>query len=60
MAKGGFSSHLASNEITTRGYMALTFVKCITVMTVVLMVTSGLGSSFDLMVWCQMVGMVFV
>jgi hypothetical protein len=28
--KGGFSSCLASNEITTRGYMALTFAKCIT------------------------------
>jgi hypothetical protein len=31
--------------------MALTFVKCTTVMTAVLMVTSGLGSSFDYMVW---------
>jgi hypothetical protein len=45
--KGGFSSHLASNEITTRGYIVLTFAKCITVMTVVLTVTSGLGSFFD-------------
>jgi hypothetical protein len=45
--KGGFSSLLASDEITTRGYRALTFVKCTTVMTVVLTVTSGLGSSFD-------------
>jgi hypothetical protein len=47
MEKGGFSSHLASDEITTRGYLALTFAKCTTVMTAVLTVTSGLGSSFD-------------
>jgi hypothetical protein len=47
MAKGGFSSRLASDEITTRGYMVLAFTKCITVMTVVLVVTSGLESSFD-------------
>jgi hypothetical protein len=47
MAKGGFSSRLASDEITTRGYRALTFAKYTTVMTVVLMVISGLGSSFD-------------
>jgi hypothetical protein len=45
--KGGFSSHLASNEITTRVYRALTFAKCTTVMTVVLTVATGLGSSFD-------------
>jgi hypothetical protein len=45
--KGGFYSRLASDEITTRGYRALTFVKCITVMTVVLTVISGLGSSLD-------------
>jgi hypothetical protein len=45
--KGGFSSRLASDEITTRGYMALTFATCITVMTAMLTVTSGLGSSFD-------------
>jgi hypothetical protein len=57
--KGGFYSRLASDEITTRGYRALTFVKCTTIMTVVLMVTSGLRSSFDKMVWCGMVGMVF-
>jgi hypothetical protein len=30
--KGSFSSRLASNEITTRGYRALTFVKCTSVM----------------------------
>jgi hypothetical protein len=47
MEKGGFSSRLASDEITTRGCRVLTFAKCITVMTVVLTVTSGLGSSFD-------------
>jgi hypothetical protein len=47
MAKGRFSSRLASDEITTRGYMTLIFVKCTTVMTVVLTVTSGLGSSQD-------------
>jgi hypothetical protein len=38
---------LASNEITTHGYMALTFAKCTSIMTVMLTVTSGLGSSFD-------------
>jgi hypothetical protein len=47
MAKGGFSSRLASDEITSRGYMALTFAKCTTLMAAMLTVTSGLGSSFD-------------
>jgi hypothetical protein len=47
MAKKRFSSHIASDEITMRGYMALTFAKCTTVMIVELAVTSGLGSSFD-------------
>jgi hypothetical protein len=47
MEKGGFSSRLASDDITTRGYRALTFAICITVMTAMLTVTSGLGSSFD-------------
>jgi hypothetical protein len=47
MAKGGFSSHLASNEIITHGYRVLTFIKCTTVMTAVLVVTSGPGYSFD-------------
>jgi hypothetical protein len=47
MKKGGFSSHLASDEITTRGYRVLTFAKCITIMIAKLVVTSGLGSSFD-------------
>jgi hypothetical protein len=47
MTKKGFSSGLASDEITTRGYRVLTFVKCITIMIVVLAIISGLGSSFD-------------
>jgi hypothetical protein len=51
---------LASDEITTCGYRVLTFTKCTTVMTTVLTVTSGLGSSFDYIVWCGMVGMVLV
>jgi hypothetical protein len=41
------SSCPRSDEITTRGYRVLTFVKCTTIMTAVLTVTSGLGSSFD-------------
>jgi hypothetical protein len=47
MAKRRFSSRLASDEITTHGYRALTFAKCTTVMKTVLKVTSGLGSSRD-------------
>jgi hypothetical protein len=47
MEKGGSSSHLASDEITTHGYRALTYANCITIMTTVLTVTSGMGSSFD-------------
>jgi hypothetical protein len=47
MAKRRFSSRLASDEITTRGYMTLTFAKCTAVMIAMLMVTSGLGSSQD-------------
>jgi hypothetical protein len=47
MKKGGFSSRLASDEITTRGYKTLTFAKCTTIMTVVLTITSDLGSFFD-------------
>jgi hypothetical protein len=49
--KGGFSSRLASDEITTREYWVLTIAKCITVMIAVLAITSGLGSPFDKMVW---------
>jgi hypothetical protein len=47
MEKGGFSSRLASDEITTHGYRALTFANCTTVIANVLTVISGLGSSFD-------------
>jgi hypothetical protein len=47
IAKRKFSSRLASDEITTCGYRAHTFAKCTIVMTVVLTVTSGLGSSRD-------------
>jgi hypothetical protein len=47
MAKRGFSIRLANVEITTRGYRVLTFANCTTIMTVVLTVTSGLGSSFN-------------
>jgi hypothetical protein len=47
MEKGGFLSRLASNKITTRGHMALTFAKCTTIMIAKLMVTSDLGSSQD-------------
>jgi hypothetical protein len=47
MAKRRFSSRPRSDEITTRVYRALTFAKYTTVITVVLMVTSGLGSSRD-------------
>jgi hypothetical protein len=43
--------HIASDEITTCGYRALTFAKCTTVMTIVLTVTSGLESSLDSVVW---------
>jgi hypothetical protein len=42
-----FYSHLASDEITTRGYRVLTFAKCITIMIAELAVISGLGSTFD-------------
>jgi hypothetical protein len=39
--------NLSGDEITTHGYSVHTFVKCTTIMTAVLTVTSGLGSSFD-------------
>jgi hypothetical protein len=42
MAKGRFSSHLISDEITMHGDKALTFAECTTVMIAVLMVTSDL------------------
>jgi hypothetical protein len=47
MAKRRFSSDLASDEITTRGYRTLTFAKCTTIMIAELAVTCGLGSSLD-------------
>jgi hypothetical protein len=47
MIKRRFSSRLASDEITTRGYMELTFTKCTTIMIVELTIMSGLGSSRD-------------
>jgi hypothetical protein len=47
MAKRRFSSRLACDEITMRGYGALTSAECTTVMIVVLTVTSDLGSSLD-------------
>jgi hypothetical protein len=42
---------MTGDKITTRGYRALIFAKCTSVMTVVLTVTSGLRSYFDLMAW---------
>jgi hypothetical protein len=47
MAKRMFSSRLASDEITTRGYRVLTSAECTTIMIAEIAVTSGLGSSFD-------------
>jgi hypothetical protein len=35
------------DEITTRGYMVLTSVECITIMIAELVIISGLGSSLD-------------
>jgi hypothetical protein len=46
MVKEDFSSHLASDEITTCGYGRY-FAKCKTIMIVELMVTNGLRSSLD-------------
>jgi hypothetical protein len=42
------------DKITTCGYRVLTLVECTTIMTAELAVTSGLGSSFDEMVWMGM------
>jgi hypothetical protein len=47
MAKGRFYIHLASDEITTRGYRVLTVAKCTTIMITEFAVTSGLGSSIE-------------
>jgi hypothetical protein len=49
--KRGFSSHSASDEITMHGYRVLTSVQCTTIMIAELVVTSGLGSSLEWMVW---------
>jgi hypothetical protein len=57
MAKIHLYSRLDSDEITTCGYMVLTFAKCTTIMIAELV---GLGTSFDKMVWCGMIGMVLV
>jgi hypothetical protein len=51
MIKGRFSSRPHSDEITTRGYRALTFIKCTTIMIAELAVTSSLGSSLDWREW---------
>jgi hypothetical protein len=47
MAKMRFSSHLRNDEITTHGYMALTFVKSTPIMIAERAVTSSLGSPQD-------------
>jgi hypothetical protein len=55
MEKEGFSSHLASDEITTRGYKALTFAKCTTIMTAMLMDMIWLGME---LFWSSLCGAV--
>jgi hypothetical protein len=47
MAKRRFSSRLASDEITTCAYKALTFAKCTTIVIVELEVTCDLRSSLE-------------
>jgi hypothetical protein len=47
MAKMRFSSHPCNDEITMRGYRALTFAKCTTIVIAELTVTSCLESSLD-------------
>jgi hypothetical protein len=47
MAKRRFSSRSVSDEIIVRGYRVLTSVECTTIMIAELVVTSGLGFSFD-------------
>jgi hypothetical protein len=51
MVKRSFSSHLAGDEITIRGYRVLTSAVCITIMIAELTVMSVLGSSQDEIVW---------
>jgi hypothetical protein len=60
MAKWRFSNRLASDEITTPGYRALTFAKCTTIMVVELIVMSGLDPLENrwfglVMVWFGMI-----
>jgi hypothetical protein len=47
MAKRRFSSHLASDEITTHGYRVLTCANFTTIKIAELAITSSLGSSRD-------------
>jgi hypothetical protein len=47
MEKRRFSSRLASDEITTRTYMVLTFAKCITIVIAELAVTRDMRSSLE-------------
>jgi hypothetical protein len=47
MAKKTFSRRTIGDEITMRGYRALTIAKCTTIMIAKLAFTSGLGSSID-------------
>jgi hypothetical protein len=47
MAKRRILYSPTGDEITMRGYRALTFAKCTTIMIAELVVTSSLGSSFD-------------
>jgi hypothetical protein len=44
-------SYSHHSKVTTRRYRVLTFAKCTTIMIAKFAVTSGLGSSFDKMVW---------
>jgi hypothetical protein len=61
-----FPSRLASDEISTRGYRTLAFIKCTPIMIAELMVMSSQGSSPDEMVlgwewydfWCSLCGTV--
>jgi hypothetical protein len=47
MAKGGFSSHPRSDEITTHGYRILTYAECTTIIIAEFVVTIGLESSLE-------------
>jgi hypothetical protein len=54
MANGRVSSHPISDEITMRGYRVLTSAECTPIMIAELTVISGLGSSFEQMIWMGM------